>query len=298
MTRLAVVGANGQVGRQVVAECRRMGIDVVEVSRTGSTSGWIADLRDGASIHRALVSAKPSHVLLAAAATNVAWCEANAQNAWRINVDGTRSVTEATRDIGARLVFISTDYVFDGRAGPYDETATPSPINAYGRQKLAGEELVLSQPDGLVVRTCQVFGRDPQRKNYVLRVADALVGGETVTAERELFGTPTYSLDLARAMLALIEAGVVGVRNVAGDRWLSRFDLALAVAAAAGVEAKRIVPGDVVGDIPRPLRSGLRSTWAEPHLDVTPLPVALRATVENSTDVSAGVARSSNPASA
>src|SRR6185295_6759642 len=99
------------------------------------------------------------------------------------------------------FTFISSDYVFDGIAGPYREDEATNPINVYGAHKLEAEAITLAA-DGanLVVRTCQVFGDDPRRTNFVVRVADRLRAGETVEAAGDLFGTPTYAPDLARAL--------------------------------------------------------------------------------------------------
>lgn len=276
MTRIAVIGADGQVGRQLAAAAHVARLDLIPISRRSSDPVHRADLGDPASMESAIRLAEPTHVVLAAAITNVAECEANPAAAWAINVEGTALVEEVSQSIGARLVFLSTDYVFDGLAGPYDEEATPNPINAYGRQKAAAERLVLARDGNLVVRTCQVFGPDPRRKNFVLRVADQLETGSVVEAESDLLGTPTYSVDLAGSILALIGNGAKGTWHVAGDQWLSRFDLARLVAQVAGRGHALVVAVEAGGSVPRPRRSGLVSIRRSPiPLPLTPLQTAI-----------------------
>jgi dTDP-4-dehydrorhamnose reductase len=274
MTRIVVIGANGQVGRQLVAEGRIAGLDIHAVTRRSSRPELQADLLEPHSVERVLRLLGPTDVILCAAATNVAWCETNQDDSWAVNVRGTSVVLEAAQKIGARMVFLSSDYVFDGLDGPYDENAPPHPINAYGRQKFAAEQLVLAKPDNLVVRTCQVFGDDPRRTNFVLRIADRLAAGDQLAAEIDLYGTPTYAVDLARGLLHLVGEKTAGLRHVAGADWLSRFDLARLVAQASGFDEARIVGTHADSIVPRPRRSGLISTYSPPVLQ-TPLLVAI-----------------------
>ncbi len=279
--RLAVIGAGGQVGRQIVVEARSTGGEVWPFERNAADPTLKMNLVDPVSIRRGLRAASPALVILAAAATNVAWCEADPQASWAINVEGARAVALEAAIIGARLIFISTDYVFDGTAGPYDEHAIPVPINHYGRQKLAGEEIVLAASSGnVVVRTCQVFGPDPRRQNYVLRTADELRRGRVIAAAIDLFGTPTFGPDLARSVLAIGSSGAVGVLHVAGDAFLSRFDLACRIAAAFGCDTALVARESFAQTrdmVPRPTRSGLiMGRQLAPPLIVTPLDRALR----------------------
>jgi len=270
--RVAVVGAGGQVGSELMRQLAAASIDAVGIARQSQDELARADLLDRGSIERALAAAAPSHVILCAAATNVAWCEANPAASAAINVDGTAAVADVARSLGAHLTFISTDYVFDGADGPYAESAATNPINEYGRQKLAAEAAVLADPEALVVRTCQVFGPDPKRANFILRVADRLTAGETVEVEDDLFGTPTYVTDLGRSLLALIGSGAAGVWHVSGDRWLSRLELAQLVARTARQTHDSVVPIQARGDVPRPKRSGLISERVhEPALRSTKL---------------------------
>jgi dTDP-4-dehydrorhamnose reductase len=280
--RLLILGAGGQLGGELVAQARRHpGVEeVTPAARSDPEPSRRADLRDKSSVDDVIVAARPTHVILAAAATNVAWCEANQAEARRINVDGTSTVASACRRSGARLTFFSTDYVFDGTAGPYPESALPHPINAYGAQKLEAEEIVLDQDArNLVIRTCQVFGNDVQRRNYVLRVADQLQAGETVRAATDLYGTPTFAADLAETLLALLQREASGLWHVAGESNLSRFELARMVALAFGADPQHVLEtsADAIRDgVARPRMAGLRTERADTERPpMTPLATAI-----------------------
>jgi len=214
-------------------------------------------------IDRVVRAARPNHVILTAAATNVGWCEEHPDASRVINVEGTEAAALAAHRAGASFTFVSTDYVFDGSDGPYPESAPTHPINVYGAHKLEAEAAVMAANVGnLVIRTCQVFGDDPRRTNFVVRVVDRLRNGERVEAAGDLFGTPTYAPDLARALAELTLTGASGIWNVVGETYLSRYELAKMAAAAFGCERDAIVEvaSDQMGDpVNRPRRAGLRN---------------------------------------
>lgn len=205
----------------------------------------------------------PDHVLLTAAPTSVAWCEMHPDESRALMVTATVAIAATCRAVGSSLTFISTDYVFPGRSGPLGEQDPVGPLNVYGRHKLEAERAVLgTDPRNIVIRTCQVFGVDPRRKNYVLQVADLLRGGHAVDAAVNLFGTPTYAHDLVRTLLDLCLARERGIWHVAGETFLSRYALAIEVARAFGADASlvRSVTWDrSVDPVNRPLRAGLRN---------------------------------------
>lgn len=227
-----------------------------------------ADIRDRAAVRDALDRARPDAVILTAAATDVAGCESNPAATREVNVEGTRIVAEEVAALGVRLVFLSSDYVFDGTAGPYLVGDQPRPINEYGRQKLAAEQLVRAASSAnVVVRTCQLFGPDPRRRNFVLHVADVLRDGGVITASRDMYGTPTYSPLLARELLAIARADSGPELHVSGPDLVSRFDLAMRVAEAFAPTAGSVVASTgSPDDVPRPRRSGLVSDVSMPPL--------------------------------
>ena len=261
--RVLVIGATGQLGRELVRALQiwPQPVEVFTASRSDPDPDRRAWLEHPETLERVIAAVRPAHVILAAAATNVAWCEDNAGASHTINVVGTDAAARAAHRIGANLVFLSTDYVFDGEAGPYAESAATRPINVYGAHKLAAEEAVLEQnPGNLVVRTCQVFGDDPRRTNFVMRVVDRLRQGETVEAAGDLYGTPTYAPDLARILAEFALTSANGVWHVAGTTFLSRYELAHMAAAAFSCDRGSIVEvsTDHMDDpVNRPRRAGL-----------------------------------------
>lgn len=267
--RVLVIGATGQVGRELVAELTRHPgpLDVVAASRSHPDPARQVQLERPETLERLVLAVGPDHVILTAAATNVAWCEEHPDESRTINVLGTEAAALASRGIGATFTFVSTDYVFDGTSGPYAEDEATNPINAYGAHKLDAEAAVMAaDAANLVIRTCQVFGDDPRRTNFVVRVADRLRANETVEAAGDLFGTPTYAPDLARALAELTLTRANGIWNVTGDTFLSRYGLATMVADAFGCERGLIVEvaADRMEDIVnRPRRAGLRNCRLE-----------------------------------
>ena len=277
--KLAVIGAGGQVGQALVKAAEAQDLDVVGIQRRAANADHRLDLLDASSIRRVLGAVRPTHIVLAAAATSVVACERDPAGTSKVNVEGSLIVAEVARELGARIVFISTDYAFDGEAGPYDEAAEPRPINEYGRQKRIVEEYVERMPDALTVRTCQVFGSDPRRANYVLWVADQLRAGRRVQAATDLFGTPTFVNDLSRSLLELTLGSAQGYWHIAGPDFISRYELARLTAAASGADMDLVegVPFAAIDDgVPRPRRAGLASIRQhDPPFTVTTLRTAL-----------------------
>lgn len=279
--RVLVLGATGQVGGQLVAHLGHIPtVEVVEAARSSERPHLAFRLEDRESVDRVIEQVRPRHTFLVAAATNVAWCEAHPAESRAINVDGTRAAATACVGVGSSLTFVSTDYVFDGSTAPAGEGDDVHPLNEYGRQKLDAERTILAHPGNLVVRASQVFGADGRRANFVMRSIDRLRAGEVVLAPEDMYGTPTYAVDLARILVDLTLAGESGVWHAAGESFLSRYELVTAAAAAFGIANPTIqkVSAEMLDDgVPRPLRSGLRNDRlrAEGRQHMTPLMHAL-----------------------
>jgi dTDP-4-dehydrorhamnose reductase len=209
----------------------------------------------------------PDTVFLAASVTNVDYCEVNPGLAYAVNVIGTRHVVGAANQVGAKLVFFSSDYIFDGNSGPYAEDAPPCPISEYGRQKLIGEHLVaLNVDDYLIVRTTVVYSWEPQAKNFVQRLIGTLRQGKQVTAPGDQIGTPTYAPNLAEAVLELSGQPVRGVINIAGPTLASRYAFAHCAATVFGLDQTLIqnVPTSLLKQAAaRPLNAGLKADKAK-----------------------------------
>ena len=239
--RALIIGETGQVGGALV---ERLGPELATGTRAPSEDPRapridLAQLpEDPAPIASWLAPGRFDAVFVCGAMTWVDGCEADAARAHLINCLGPAVVARTARAAGARTVFVSTEYVFDGRGGPYSETDAPNPLSVYGQSKLDGERAVLAEdPDALVVRTTVVYGPEDRGKNFAYRLASEIAAGRRLRVPVDQVTSPTYNRDLAAAMVALVARGVTGVVHVAGDEVMSRFDHARRVALAAGLPA-------------------------------------------------------------
>ena len=170
-----VVGGTGQVGGALL---RLLGPRAISAGRSPANP-CLVDLEQLAEepgqADRLMAEARPRTVVIAAAATNVDRCESEPAMANAVNATAPAALARAAHRIGAKTVFVSTEYVFDGEAGPYDEDAEPRPLSVYGSSKAAGEQAVLSaDPDAIVVRTTVVYGPERQGRNFAYRLAGHL----------------------------------------------------------------------------------------------------------------------------
>jgi len=196
-----------------------------------------ADITELGAVRALVGDARPDLVLHAAAFTDVDGAESRPDEARRVNATGTWHMAMAARDVSAGFVYISTDYVFDGtKAIAYTEDDRPNPINVYGETKLGGEHATTSLLRGAyIIRTSWLFA--PHGKNFVntiLRLAQERGRLEVVTDQ---IGTPTYTLDLAHAINAILAAGVPGVYHVANDGTCSWFQFAAEILRQTGTQA-------------------------------------------------------------
>jgi len=279
--RVAVTGANGMLGGEAVAQLSGRH----EVLALGLGPGrppegshrWLeADLGDGQAVERALSEFGAQAVLHAGAVTDVDGCEREPDLAWRVNAGGTQQVARACRALGARLVAVSTDYVFDGAAGPYGEDDVPNPRGVYARSKLAGEWAALSiAPDCAVARVAVVYsGRAGARPTFATQVVEKLSRGEPVKAFVDQWTSTTLAASGAAMCLELLlDTGYRGVLHASDETVLDRVDFARRMARRFGLEGEivSVRTADVKLLAPRPLRGGLRVERAKGMLRNRPL---------------------------
>lgn len=276
MTRVVVIGA-GMIGTAVARLAASRGDDVVGTYRSRRPDLQlpmeILDATDRARVADLLRRNGPDAVVLAAAMTSVDACEASPELALLLNGTVPGLLAEECRNRGIRLVHLSTDYVFDGRRGAYTENDPPSPIQVYGRSKLEGERAVFaSGADAAVVRLSTPYGVTPRRQNFASWVEQKLSAGEAVKAANDQITSPTYVPDLAEAVQALLRGWRPGLHHLAGAQAISRFDFAVEVANAFGLDAGLLEPVPLRAldmKAPRPLHSDLDSRRATDVLQVT-----------------------------
>jgi dTDP-4-dehydrorhamnose reductase len=282
--RVAVTGANGLLGGEAIAQLAG-GHEVLALGRgpcrlpPGPFRWAEADLGDGRSVEEALREFRAEAVLHAGAATDVDGCERDPETAWRVNVGGTEQVARACRAAGARLVAVSTDYVFDGEAGPYSEEDVPNPRGTYARTKRCGEEAaLLLAPDCAVARVAVVYsGRPGAKATFATQVVEKLSRGEPVKAFSDQWVSTTLAASGAAMCLELLlETSYRGVLHTSGATVLTRVEFAEAVARRFGLRGE-IVPVETAAvklPAPRPLRGGLRVERAAAMLRNQPLTIS------------------------
>jgi dTDP-4-dehydrorhamnose reductase len=225
--RVAIFGATGMLGKALLHQW-------TEDDVTGIGSAQV-DIRNPDQVRTAIEHSKPDWIVLAAAYTDVDGCEINPKLASSINTHGAVNVAKAAARAGSRLIFVSTDYVFDGKkSSPYETTDPRNPINAYGKSKAEAEEkLGAILPDCCVVRTSWLFG--PGGKCFpdtILKIAASRKEIEVVNDQR---GCPTYTMDLAEAIIQLCRSAAKGILHATNSGDCSWFDFAKEILRQAGV---------------------------------------------------------------
>ena len=228
--RVLIFGATGMLGKALTRQWS--GDDLVGL---GSVQ---ADIRNPEQVRGAVRQAKPDWIVLAAAYTDVDGCEINPTLAAAVNTHGAVNVAQAAADTGARLVFVSTDYVFDGKkASPYGTDDRRNPINSYGKSKADAEEKILGVlPDCSIVRTSWLFG--PGGKCFpdtILKLAATRKEIEVVNDQR---GCPTFTFDLADAIIKLCRLNARGIVHCTNSGDCTWYDFAMAVLRQAGSPAQ------------------------------------------------------------
>jgi dTDP-4-dehydrorhamnose reductase len=260
--RCLVFGGTGMLGQAVVAEARSRGWAALGLSRSQAD---IADITDRERLLGWADAFRPEVVVNCAAHTKVDACETEAERAFVVNGNAVANVAAVADRAGARLVHVSTDYVFDGLPKtpkvPYAEEAPTAPLSVYGRSKLAGEAHALASERGLVVRTSWLFG--PGGPNFVATMVGLIEAGRLpLRVVRDQEGCPTYAPFLARALLDLARLGVTGVVHYRNREPVSWYAFAAEIARLWSGEVE-VVPV-TTAEFPRPAP---RPAWSV--LDVT-----------------------------
>jgi dTDP-4-dehydrorhamnose reductase len=174
----------------------------------------------------------PDVIVHCGALTHVDYCETHEAESYRQTVESTANLIRVTRDCGAKMVYISTDYVFDGKEGPYTEDAPVNPVSVYGRHKLEAEQLTLREiPNALVLRITNVYGNERREKNFIARIIRQCLEGQHLTLKLpfDQFASPTNAYDIARAMFVLLRDGKSGIYHTGSTDYMNRVELALRV---------------------------------------------------------------------
>lgn len=268
--RVLVTGAHGLLGRSLLepdfdAEMIGCGRGVTPV---GKGAYHPVELTDPQAVFALLERVRPDWIIHTAALTDVDRCETARPLARQINLEIVRHLASACRQLGAGLVQLSTDYVFDGRSGPYSEQDPTNPLSYYGALKLQSEGVVLQEGlRGLVLRTLWLYGYLPgTRRNLVTWPLEVLARGDQLKMVDDQWGNPTYVHDLAQALVELCRRQVQGLFHLGGATYLTRYQLTQELARFFGLDPGLVQPISTAAagqQAPRPLRSGLRTQVIE-----------------------------------
>lgn len=237
--RIVVTGAAGMLGRDLT-EILAAEHTVVPTDRVGVTAPL--EITDAAAVRAFLAREQPEAVVHCAAFTNVDGCERDPDTAYRVNALGTASVAGACHAVGAALVYLSTDFVFDGeKRAPYTEFDAPAPLGVYGASKLAGETLVRSLcPRHFIVRTQWLYGE--HGNNFPFAILQRADSGQALRVVADQVGAPTFTRDLCAAIARILEQPLYGTYHAANRGEVSWYQFATRLLEMAGMDPKVITP--------------------------------------------------------
>ncbi len=202
------------------------------------------DITHQAAVEKTLAEKSPEVVIHTASITDLDLCEQNPELAFRVNATATGFLAEACRNVKSLLIYVSTDYVFDGEHGNYREHDQPNPVNVYGKSKLLGEqEVVRKAEDFCIARTSVLFGWGREhRPNFATWVYERLLAGQRMNVVTDQYATPTLNSHLARMLLEAAERRVNGTFHLSGSTRINRYEFAVLLARRFGFDEKLLTP--------------------------------------------------------
>lgn len=226
-----IIGGSGFLGSRLVSALNEKCHSTYYKNKIFPTQIYL-DLGDQASIKECLCSTKPDLIIHCGGLTDTDFCEVNKDLAVKINVLGTEALVNF---FDGKLIYFSTDYVFDGESAPYNEFSLPNPINHYGRTKLLAEEKVLSRTQNLVVRVSGLYGFNKNNNKFI----DRLRKKRIIYASKDFISTPTYIEDIVRFIPELIN--MCGILHLTGEQSFSRYEFTNLIVNGLGLESKVVV---------------------------------------------------------
>lgn len=276
--KVLLTGSNGLLGQAITSIfSRESDIELIQTSAEeksyldyGYTYKTL-DITQKDDVKKNVEFYEPDVIINCAAFTNVDKCETERELTWKINVDGVKNLIIAARRSGSKIVHFSTDYIFDGKNGPYIESSVPNPISFYGREKLASENsLITSDIRFTIIRTLVLFGIGNKVKpNFALWMLEELRNNRPVNIVTDQISNVTMIDDLAFGTLKIVEKDCSGIYNIAGSDILSRYDFALKMCEVFKLNKSLVMPITTAmlnQPAPRPLRSGLITLKMESEL--------------------------------
>jgi len=284
LKKIIITGSNGLLGQNLLSlllEEKEI-YQVIGFSRGGNRSGrddfayHDVDITDAKKLRTLVLGIRPDVIINTAAMTNVDACEADKENCYLLNVEAVQQLTTLCSAIDTHLIHLSTDFIFDGKNGPYAEEDAPNPLSYYGLTKLQSEEILTkSTIDYTILRTILVYGIvvEMSRSNIVLWVKESLEKGNPITIVDDQYRMPTYVEDLALACKLSIDKKATGVFHISSNQLLSIYEIGQEIATAFDLDKSLIQPistttlNQTAG---RPVKTGFDLTKTNRELDLYP----------------------------
>lgn len=275
--RILIIGSNGMLGQRLIEffskskNVELLCVSVEEKSYFDQVQYEQLDITQKNSVRKIILDFFPDIVINTAAYTNVDKSEIEKELAWKINVNGVENIALYSWTVDAHLIHFSTDYIFDGKSGPYTENDKPNPIGYYGRTKLASENSIrTSGVRFTIIRTNILYGLAKYgRPDFVKWVIDSIQKGKEIKIVTDQLGNPTYLDDIVSVINKIIDRKKEGIYNIAGKEIISRFDFTKRIANFFNLNENLIIPimtSELKQLAARPLKSGLITLKAETEL--------------------------------
>lgn len=262
---ILIIGASGLVGGTLYKEALNQGHSVLGTYYEHKQADLEKlDYGDVVEIEKIISKFPCDFIFCPAGKVNVDWIEQNPEEAYKINVEKLKVLFEAAKMKKIQVVFFSTDYIFDGKGGPYFEDDTPNPINFYGKHKLEAENMAkkIFSENCLILRTTWVFGCEMQEKNFMYSVIKNLKANKEMKVPDDMTATPSYVKDLAKCALDLAKRKIYGTYNLTGGKVISRYNFAKIIAKAFDLNSSLLIPvkySSMQLPASRPLVGGLKN---------------------------------------
>ena len=266
--KVLITGSNGLLGQKAVNFFKE-NYEVYALSRgenrNSNTKGYTyynIDVSDFNKLNLLVNDIQPHFIINSAAMTNVDECEVKQNECNIINVELVRQLVQSCKNNNIHLTHFSTDFIFDGKDGPYNETDNPNPLSHYGLTKLKSEEIIISAKIGYtIIRTILVYGivDNMSRNNIILWIKDSIENKRVITIIDDQFRMPTFVDDLAMACLSVVQKKAKGIFNVSSNKLISIFDMAIEIADAFNLDKsyiKRITTSELNQKAKRPAITG------------------------------------------
>ena len=281
--KILYTGANGLLGQKISAATPQYSNHAFlatargknRTKNLGTGSYASMDITDRQGIENVLSEFRPDVIIHGAAMTHVDECEQHKELAYNLNVVGTQNIVDAAKELGAHVVHISTDFIFDGQDGPYNEEGIPNPVSYYGETKLQAEHIVQTVDSWSILRTVLVIGiaEDLSRSNIVLWAKGALEKAQPIRVVDDQFRTPTLAEDLAQGALLAATQRAQGIFNISGPDFMSIYELVESVSEHFGLSmatVTRVDSSTLNKPAVRPPRTGFNISKAVENLGYRP----------------------------